>query len=64
MRLSPLKLGLMIGSGALALAGALLDSKKNEIDVQETARDETRKYLDQMFGSNNRAADDSADGES
>lgn len=64
MRLSPLKLGLIIGSGALALAGSLLDSKKDQIEIQETARDETRKYLDEMFGSNNKKADNSAEGES
>ena len=65
LNLSPLKLGLMIGSGALALAGALLDSKRDQIEVQETARDETRKYLDEMFKSSNQpaAGDTAEDGE-
>ena len=51
MRISPVKIGLMIGSGALALASTLYDRREDKIEVRETAAEETRKYLDQFFKS-------------
>ena len=49
MKMSKLKIGLMIGSGALALLGSFLDSKKDEMEVRETAKETTIQYLDEMF---------------
>ena len=51
MKLSPVKIGLLLGSGALALASSLYDRSEDKKEVKETAAEETRKYLDQFFRS-------------
>lgn len=45
-----LKLGLTIASVGLALAGALLSDKKDEISCREAARETTEEWLEKKFG--------------